>query len=203
MTDVREKGRAEIIEIQRLHIGEPQGAGAVRATSGGEHWIECSNGRYTAYLLFQIHRSMDFRQVENISLTDRYPFSPRVFVPGMAQIHKGSTGKGVTFIALQTATVGGIVVAEVLRASAETNMNVARNPADRQFYINRESTMQNVRNVCIAAAVAVYLWNVIDGVVARGRPHVLVDGRAISFVPYVAPQHGNTLASGVSVSINF
>jgi len=132
-----------------------------------------------------------------------HDFSARVFVPGMAQIYKGRTGKGVMFITLQAATVGGIIVSEAMRATAIANRNTARTPTDIQFYNNRATDMQNMRDVFIGGAIAVYVWNVIDGIVARGRPGYRRGGRALSFTPYVAPQPGSNLASGISLTLNF
>jgi len=200
--DVREKFREEVRLRQLQVVGEP--TAWIRATPGGEYWVECGPNRYVAYMLVQTRHNPDERhRLEELAITDHYPLSFRVFVPGMAQIHKGSKGKGAIFIAAQAATIGGIVVAEVMRASYESKINPQLSNSDRQFYIEQASNMQNIRNICIAAAVAVYAWNVIDGIVARGRPHILVDGRALSFVPYIAPQIGNNFASGISLTFNF
>lgn len=104
----------------------------------------------------------------NAQFTGRYPFSARVFVPGMAQIHKGSVAKGAIIIGAETACIGGIIATECLRASYASKVNTTHNAANRLSYHNKASNCQNARNVFIGAAVAVYAWNVIDGAVARG-----------------------------------
>jgi hypothetical protein len=178
--------------------------------------IHLGNGQIKVYVLYKIpKRASDIPDPDpNFNCRDRefeqnlrawnygeYPFSARVFVPGMAQIHKGSKEKGTIFIAAQVATIGGIVIAEMARSSAEASIRSARNPTDRQYYINRESSMQSMRNICIAAAVAVYAWNVIDGIVAKGERRVQVQ-RNHSFVPHIAPQ-GRNLTAGVSLTFTF
>ena len=75
--------------------------------------IGLSANRVKIYILIQVQRNVngidDFYSLNtanfkdksfdkkmkdyNAQLTGRYPFSTRVFVPGMAQLHKGSTGK--------------------------------------------------------------------------------------------------------------
>jgi hypothetical protein len=126
-------------------------------------------------------------------------FSPRVFVPGMAQIHKGSTLKGTLFIAGEAAMIGGIVLAESLRTSYNSKINTTHSAADKKTYINNAGNWQNVRNGFIAGAAAVYVWNVIDGIVAKGRKRVVVFGDAsLRIMPYVAPDAG-----GVVFALNF
>lgn len=104
----------------------------------------------------------------NAQFSGRYPFSARVFVPGMAQIHKGSVAKGVIIIGAETACVGGIIATECLRSSYASKVNTTHNATHKRTYQNKASNCQNARNILIGAAVAVYAWNVIDGAVARG-----------------------------------
>ena len=152
---------------------------------------------YRVYLLLQTAKNPTF-DFEPVRVTEKYGFSPRVFVPGMAQLHKGNTGKGVLFIVGQVATIGGIVAAEGLRASNESKINSTHNATDRQTYINNVDNMQNIRNGFIAGAVAIYAWNVIDGIVANGKKHVVVGDLDLRLTPYITPQSG-----GVVLSLNF
>jgi hypothetical protein len=58
--------------------------------------------------------------------------------------------------------------------------------------------MNNMRNGFIAGAGALYLWNIIDGWVAKGKTHVLVaDNIDLNISPYISPS-----ASGFSLTIN-
>jgi hypothetical protein len=126
-------------------------------------------------------------------------FSPRVFVPGMAQIHKGSTLKGTLFIAGEVAMIGGIVLAESLRASYNSKINTTHSAADKKTYINNAGNWQNIRNGFIAGAAAVYVWNVIDGIVAKGKKRVVVFGNTnLRIMPYATPEAG-----GVMFALNF
>ncbi len=155
------------------------------------------SGETRTYLLVQTAKNPTY-QLENVNITERYPFSARVFVPGMAQLHKGSTLKGCLFIGGEVLAVGGIVVAECMRASYESKINKTHSATSRQQYINNASNMQNVRNGFIAGAAAIYLWNVIDGVVAKGKRHVEVGSAQMSFSPYVSPE-----SAGIGLCINF
>lgn len=104
--------------------------------------ITLSANRVKIYILIQVQRNVndtdDFYSLNtssfkdtsfnkkmkgyNAQLTGRYPFSARVFVPGMAQLHKGSTGKGLFFIIGEATCVGGIVATECMRSSYDSKI---------------------------------------------------------------------------------
>lgn len=145
-------------------------------------------------------RNFDKRLKEyNASITGRYPFSGRVFVPGWAQLHKGSKGKGIFFILAEAACVGGIVATESMRASYESKYDSTHDADKKRSYANKADNCANLRNGFIAGAAAIYLWNVIDGIAARGKRKAFMLGDAQMRVsPYVAPQSG-----GFALSLNF
>ena len=77
-------------------------------------------------------------------------------------------------------------------------IGTTHNAASKQTYIDNASTMQNLRNGFIAGALALYAWNVIDGIVAKGKKHVLIGDADLKFAPYATPYAG-----GCSLVINF
>ena len=181
--------------------------------------IVLGGNRMKIYILIQVQRDVngadDFysldtgnfrdknfdRQLKeyNASITGRYPFSGRVFVPGWAQFHKGSKGKGIFFIIAEAACIGGIVATESMRASYESKFSSTHDADKKRSYANKADNCANLRNGFIAGAAAVYLWNVIDGIAARGKrkPFMLGDAQ-LKGSPYVAPQTG-----GFALSLNF
>lgn len=128
----------------------------------------------------------------------RYPFSARAFVPGYAQIYKGQVGKGVGFIVGEVAFIGGIVASECLRASYISKMNATRYVKQRQVYADNANICALSRNISIAGAVAVYVWNILDGILAKGRPQVQIGDAYLRFSPYAAPDAG-----GLALSLTF
>ncbi len=169
----------------------------VKARIIDEYWERYGNGQYHVSLLVQTAKNPTY-EYERVKVTNQYGFSPRVFVPGMAQLHKGSTGKGIFFITAEVAMLGGVVISEGLRSSYESKINSTHNASERQNYINKADNMQNIRNGCIAGAVAMYAWNVIDGVVAKGKKHVVIGDASLHIAPYASPQ-----SNGVMLSLNF
>ncbi|MCM1151957.1 MAG: hypothetical protein NC209_04870 [Alistipes sp.] len=154
-------------------------------------------GEYRSYLLVQTAKNPELT-VESVDINGDYPFSARVFVPGMAQLHKGSTTKGILFIVGEVAAIGGIVAFEGLRASNQSKINSTHNATERQRYIDKADRMQNVRNGFIAGAVAIYAWNVIDGIVAKGKEHVVIGRAEMNFTPYASLE-----SSGVMMNMKF
>ena len=99
------------------------------------------------------------------------------FVPGMAQIYKGSVGKGVGFISSEVALIGGVVATECLKQNYAKKISMTHDSRLKQRYAQNANICQITRNICIGGVAAVYVWNVIDGIVAKGKPYVSVDGK--------------------------
>lgn len=122
--------------------------------------IVLGGNRMKIYILIQVQRDVngadDFysldtgnfrdknfdRQLKeyNASITGRYPFSGRVFIPGWAQLHKGSKGKGIFFIVAEAACIGGIVATESMRASYESKFSSTHMPTKKGAMPTRLTT---------------------------------------------------------------
>ncbi|MBQ5387817.1 MAG: hypothetical protein IIU55_01900 [Paludibacteraceae bacterium] len=141
-------------------------------------------GQYRVYLLVQTAKNPTL-PFDPVTVSEKYPFSARVFVPGMAQLHKGSVGKGATMIAGEVLMIGGIVATECLRQNYAQQITTTHNATLKQYYAQNANICNITRNVCIAGAVACYAWNVIDGIVAKGNKHILIGNIAqLRFAPY-------------------
>ena len=156
-----------------------------------------ADGSYRVNLLVQTAKNPEY-QLEPVCVTNKYKFSPRVFVPGMAQIHKGQTTRGALFIAGETAAIGGIVAFESLRASYQAKIKRTHNAKEIQYYIRQSDNMANIRNGFIAGAAAIYVWNIIDGIVAKGKKHVVVGKIKMDVAPYATHQ-----SQGVNINATF
>ncbi len=153
--------------------------------------------KYRVNLLVQTAKNPSY-ELEPVYVTNKYKFSPRVFVPGMAQIHKGQTTRGVLFIAGEAVAVGGIIAFEGLRASYQSKINRTKNASEIQTYIRKSDNMRNIRNGFIAGAAAIYAWNIIDGIVAKGKKHVVVGNVKMNVSPYATHQ-----SQGVNINATF
>jgi hypothetical protein len=202
--EVREEAARVIAERRNLTTGAvmlnttPEASDGLIVSSKleREYW-EYDGAYFRGYFLFQTRklRKYDFHSV---NITESYPFSPRVFVPGMAQIYKGSKVKGTLFIAGEAALIGGVVIAENLRASYISKINTTHSAADKLTYNSNADSWQNIRNGLIAGAAALYVWNVVDGWAARGKTHIVIGDSRLRIAPYATPQAG-----GVALTLNF
>jgi hypothetical protein len=68
----------------------------------------------------------------------------------------------------------------------------------KNAYAHNANICMITRNVCIGGIAAVYVWNIIDGIVAKGKPYVSVDGKILSFSPYATPYEG-----GLALNLTF
>lgn len=154
-------------------------------------------GTYKVSLLVQTAKHPD-QPFESVKISERYPFSPRAFVPGMAQMHKGSTAKGVLFIAGEIAAVGGIVAFEGMRSSYDSKMRKTLDASAIKNYASKTKDMENLRNGFIVGAAAIYLWNIVDGAVAKGKSHIEIGKAEMNFTPYAS-----NISTGVMLNMKF
>lgn len=149
-------------------------------------------GVYKSYLLVQTAKNPTY-ELEPVTITDKYPFSARVFVPGYAQIFKGSYAKGISMIASEVVFACGIAVSESLRL----DYKLRNNPSDNSYF-SEERTCSVVRDISIAGLVGVYAWSLIDGIVAPGKMHIVVGNAEAKISPVVTM---NTM--GGTLTLNF
>lgn len=164
-----------------------------------EYW-EYTNEWAYGYFLVQVSNTPKCGDWEHIEMnTTKYPFSGRVFVPGMAQIYKGSKAKGGVIIGLETLGIGGIVTSFCMKSSYESLMQQdKKNKAD---YSNKADTWLNVGYGCIAFAAAVYIYNIIDGAVAPGKKHIQIGSKSYDYA--IAPMVTTRGDVGLAARITF
>lgn len=170
----------------------------VKARAIDEWSRQLPNGDYQTYLLVQVAKNPTY-PYEPVTVSDKYSFSPDVFVPGMAQFRKGSKGKGIFFISAEVVSVGALIACECQRASFNSKIGQTHNQELKKSYIDKANTYETGRNIAIAATCAFYAWNVIDGIVAKGRKHVHT-GRvpSMAFAPFWSSE-----GQGLAMQITF
>lgn len=95
--------------------------------------------------------------------------------------------------------VAGIVTGQLLADNYYQKSHIEKYDAKtRKAYIDRANASLMVRNISIAGAAAIYVWNVIDGVVAKGNKHIVVGNAALAMTPYVNPY-----SAGLAFNITF
>ena len=156
-----------------------------------------SPGNHKVYLLVQTAKKPNL-DYDPVQLTDKYTFSPRVFVPGWAQIYKGSSGKGICFIAGETVFVGGAFFADSMRKSYVKRIQTTHDAYLIHAYTKYANTWTTVRNLSIVGVAVVYIWNVIDGIAAKGDRHIILGDARVNLSPYTDFQ-----STGLAINIRF
>lgn len=174
------------------HIdGSPVQLSALRV----DEYATQENGMVKLHTLFQVATCSD-PVFDNVYVTDKYDFSARVFVPGWAQLYKGSIVKGACIIAAEAVGIGGIVYTESMRAAYMSR--VYSQPSFAKEYKNKADNFEIARNCCIGAAVAIYVYNLIDAIVAPGVRRVVVTPRNLQLTTSSASDF-----NGIGLSYSF
>ncbi len=210
--DVRQQAAQKIIERRSIATGAPSrvtiGADGnvsvesdhnviVKARIIDEYVQEMPHG-YSVYLLVQTAKNPTYRY-EPVSVSPYYSAGARVLVPGWAQLYKGSKTKGTLIIAAELLSAAGIVLCENQRS--DYNNKALQQPRFAQQYYDKASNWETARNVSIGVAAGVWVYSLIDGLVAKGKKRVLV-GRAPSHCLSLMPTLSNE-GAGLSLAYHF
>lgn len=163
-----------------------------------DEYIDHTSNGYTVYLLVQTAKNPSFTY-EPVTLSNEYKFSGRVFVPGMAQIYKGSKVKGSCIIAAEALSIASIIVCENQRATY--NKKAIENPRHAKEYSNSASSWETGRNISIGIAAGIWVYSIIDGIVAKGKKRIIVGRpgeKGLSVTPYLSND-----ATGVCMAYSF
>lgn len=186
-----------------LSFSDGEGHGEVCAQQVDEH-IGYANDVTVWNLaksrLYAISERNAVPQFDEFSLSNRYGAKP-VFmsiIPGLGQIYKGQKGKGYTFLGVEVVLCAGIAYGDIQYKNY-------LDKGEGASWKSAASTFRDLRNVCIAAAGAVYIYNLLDAALSKGTRRVIVErpNRApeaeFAFAPVVT-EFGSV---GVGMSLTF
>lgn len=95
-------------------------------------------------------------------------------VPGWGQMYKGSYAKGGIIMGGTIALAAGIIVCESFRKDFVTKASQTHSTeAARQYQANVNNAFL-ARNVCIYGIAALYIYNLVDAIVAPGGRRIIV-----------------------------
>lgn len=149
------------------------------------------------YLFFEVAHNPEQVVFDKIELTANYKGAAlwrSIIIPGWGQMYKRNTAKGITILGLEAACVVGIVVCHNQSNSYYNKALVEHNMNLREIYQDKSTTYRHVRNGCIAAAGAIYIWNIVDALTAKGAKRY----KKIRVAPYA-----NVETQGVAFNMNF
>ncbi len=152
-----------------------------------DYWVE-SLGKYEVDVLYTVTNKNVYggSYDDNIIVTAKYPYAGFLsIIPGVGQIYKGTVAKGSFIITGEVLAIGGVALCENTRASYVKKM--IEQPKYASEYNSLADTWETGRNICIGAAVAIYIYNLIDAFSSTGAKRVIVQKNhySLSAVPYL------------------
>lgn len=168
-----------------------------------EYWtrhMENDKNVYEYYALFAVSSKGTEPIFDDFETTTSYGSKAllKSIIPGVGQIYKGSATKGYMIIGGEVACIGGIIFCESQRSSYSKKMK--EQPKHASEYNTRADNWANGRNICIGAAAALYVYNLIDAAVCKGarRVNVKKKNTYLSMAPTIS-----TSMAGATLSLNF
>jgi len=171
-----------------------------------EYWTN-DHGHYSCSLLYSIaNNAYPDRAGDMAYVTSHYGARGlwrSAIVPGWGQLYKGSTVKGGLIMGGTAVLVGGIVFTECMRSDYADKIAKTRKEENKRIYATRRNNFSTGRNICIGALGALYIYNLIDAIVAPGARRVLVKERPGGGSYAIAPSITSEGYPAMSCSITF
>ncbi len=168
-----------------------------------DHWVEEKTPQgVRVRSLYQVAVT-DRPQFDTTRLRNRYGAAPifMSIIPGLGQIYKGSTLKGILMFAGTALCAGGILFCENQRVDYRNKM--IEQPKFAQDYHTKSSNWETGRNICIGATAAVWLYNIIDAAVAKGARRVSVERADGTHTSLQLHPYATMDDAGVAFTYNF
>ncbi len=150
-----------------------------------EYWERDDDGKIhlkTLYMRSQIDKEPVFDKVKVTSMYGANGLWRSAIVPGWGQLYKGDQLKGGLVLGGTAVLVGGIVATETIRSDYARKINESHNVDERKLFAKRIDQFSTTRNICIGALGALYVYNIVDAIVAPGAKRIVVkkkDGGAL------------------------
>lgn len=185
------------IEIETTVDGEQYQLQAIKV----DEYPSNSNGIVTLHTLYMV-ALCDDPVFDRTYLTSAYGVTPVVMsiIPGLGQWYKGSKVKGISMFGAESVAVTGIIVCENQRASYIKKSK--EQPKFAKEYGSKADQWDTGRNICIGVAAGIWVYNMVDAIVAKGARRVVVkrsEGGGLSMAPFAMPDGG----AGVSFAYRF
>lgn len=156
-----------------------------------EYWEESKdfNGNisYSCRVLFEVARNAEQVTFEKVYFSTSYGASAllrSMLIPGWGQMHKKNMTKGIVILSAEVTAIAGIIAMQNLHKNYRNKATVEWNKDVRESYNNKSQSYRNIRNGCIVAATAIYIYNIVDVLASKGAKRHKVT-RFISALPYI------------------
>lgn len=144
---------------------------------------------------------------DNVSATRNYGVRGlwrSMFIPGWGQLYKGSTFKGCAILGATALCAVGIVVTDNQRADYEKKIKYTHDASLIKSYRTKRDHWTTGRNICIGATAALYIYNLVDALVAPGAERLVVHNYGRNGGRYaIVPTIGSDGSAAIAANITF
>lgn len=148
--------------------------------SVAEYWTQDANGMISLTTLYakSLNRTPNFDDVELTTKYGAHGLWRSAIVPGWGQFYKGSNLKGGLILGGTVVLIGGIIFTENQRADYEKKIAKTHDAEIKRSYATKRDNFATGRNICIGAVAALYVYNLVDAIVAPGARRIVVNKRS-------------------------
>lgn len=133
---------------------------------------ELKGSRYECRVLYEVAYKPDNVVYQPVEYTNKYGargFWRSAIIPGWGQMYKKQYAKGAVILALEVAGITSSLLFENQRSSYSKKAAVNFDANAIKFYQNKANNAKNARNICIIGSAAVYVYNIVDAIAAKGK----------------------------------
>ncbi len=170
-----------------------------------EYWTRDNTGTYHLTKLYAMSELDTAPLFDNVDRTTKYGARGlwrSAIVPGWGQFHKGSNLKGGLILGGTVALIGGIIFTENQRADYVNKIMKTHDVNNKRAYATKRDHFATGRNICIGAVAALYVYNLVDAVVAPGARRIVVrerpNGTGYAFLPAITADGAPVMTASIT-----
>lgn len=199
-----EKAGQETIRVHTTLMGQPA---TLTAKKIDEYWERKQDGTYHLTTLYARSQVDGTPRFDNVKLTTNYGLHGlwrSAIVPGWGQLYKGSTLKGGLIMGGTVLCIGAVIYTECMRVSYNSKITKTHDANLKRKYADTRSNYATGRNICIGALCALYVYNIVDAIVAPGARRILTSPYGNkNFSYFLTPTITDDFGAGFMASFTF
>lgn len=179
----------------------------IRSRRIDEYWKNVRRGNekvldyYALYAVEYKGSRADFSIITTTASYNARGLWRSAIVPGWGQFYKGANLKGGLILGTCAVLAAGIIFTESQRSDYARKIVQTHSANLKRDYLTKRDHWATGRNVCIGVGAALYIYNLIDAIVAPGARRVVVISKNRRYA--VAPVVLNGGTSGLAASFTF
>ncbi|MFZ4463423.1 MAG: DUF5683 domain-containing protein [Bacteroidales bacterium] len=157
-----------------------------------EYWQKVSDNGTIRYQYWVLMRTLKQGYSGSSKIREGYGLAPvwrSAIVPGWGQLYKKEKTKGIAILSATAVTVSGIIISQTMYNTSMNNAEGTHNIDLIDAYLQDADIWQTSRNIFSVAAAAIYIYNIVDAITAKGaKRYAYQQQKKVEFAPMMADQ---------------